>query len=150
MIASRNLLDLNSIVRLLCEKHIKLCHDRGIELLVICTYRDIEAQNELYAHGRTKPGPILTRAKGDESFHTWRLAYDGVPLVYGKPLWKVFNSDGKMNSTWLLVAASAKEVGLEWAGDWKGFKEYDHFQYTNGLTIAQLRAGITLTGENHE
>jgi len=28
-------------------------------------------------------------------------------------------------------------VGLEWGGDWKGFKDLPHFQYKANLTLAQ-------------
>mgnify|MGYP003338216528 CR=1 FL=1 len=33
------------------------------------------------------------------------------------------------------VVAIGKKFGLEWAGDWKTFKEYPHFQYRGGLTM---------------
>jgi len=39
------------------------------------------------------------------------------------------------------VVDAGKECGLEWAGDWKSFKEEAHFQYTGGKTIAQLQSG---------
>jgi peptidoglycan L-alanyl-D-glutamate endopeptidase CwlK len=117
------------------------CSQEGINFLIICTYRDIESQNALYAQGRTLPGHIVTNAKGGDSFHQWRCAFDGVPVVGGKPLWQVFGPDGKMLPTWIRVGEIAKECGLEWAGTWKSFKEYDHFQYTGGLTLAQLKEG---------
>jgi len=30
---------------------------------------------------------------------------------------------------------------LAWAGHWKTFKEFPHFQWTGGLKIADLQAG---------
>ena len=37
-------------------------------------------------------------------------------------------------------AHSGKSVGLEWGGDWTGFKDWPHFQYTGGLSLAQCRS----------
>jgi hypothetical protein len=36
---------------------------------------------------------------------------------------------------------TGKDCGLEWAGDWKTFKEYAQFQYTGGLSRAEIREG---------
>jgi len=30
---------------------------------------------------------------------------------------------------------------LEWAGEWRTFKELAHFQYTGGLTLTDLKNG---------
>ena len=43
---------------------------------LVQTGRSIEYQNELYAQGRTKPGKIVTKAKGGSSFHNYFLAFD--------------------------------------------------------------------------
>mgnify|MGYP003623833130 CR=1 FL=1 len=32
-------------------------------------------------------------------------------------------------------------MGLEWGGAWTGFIDKPHFQWTNGLTLAQLQKG---------
>lgn len=117
------------------------CSQEGIDLLVISTYRDFESQNALYEQGRTTPGHIVTNAKAGDSYHNWRCAFDAVPLVTGKPLWQVFLKDGTMHPMWKRVGEIAAECGLEWAGTWKSFKEYDHFQYTAGLTLADFKSG---------
>jgi len=39
------------------------------------------------------------------------------------------------------VGRTWKECGLEWSGDWKRFSEYAHFQYTGGLTLAEISEG---------
>lgn len=134
MITSRSLDDLNPLVRHLAQRHIEECKKVGIDLLIYCTYRDNEAQNDLYSQGRTKPGSIVTNARGGDSAHNYRIAYDCVPLVNGKTAW----SDTILYKK---VAEIGKKLGLEWAGDWKSFKEFPHFQYTGGLTIAELKAG---------
>jgi peptidoglycan L-alanyl-D-glutamate endopeptidase CwlK len=45
---------------------------------------------------------------------------------------------------WQQVGKLGKAAGLEWAGEWKRFKESPHFQYTGGLTLAQLRSGAKI------
>lgn len=138
MITSRDLIELFPAVRVRAEKFIAACSADGINLLVTCTYRDYEAQNALYAQGRTTKGARVTNAKGGQSFHNFRVALDVVPLRNGKPVWGTSGVDGQL---WKRVGAIGKSCGFEWAGDWKTFKEYPHFQYTGGLTIEQLRAG---------
>jgi peptidoglycan L-alanyl-D-glutamate endopeptidase CwlK len=58
-------------------------------------------------------------------------------LVNGKAVWDD-------QTIWKQVGEIGKSCGLEWAGDWKTFKEYPHFQYTSGLTMAQLQAGAKI------
>jgi peptidoglycan L-alanyl-D-glutamate endopeptidase CwlK len=135
MINSRSLDELIPEARQRVDKFIALCKENGIDLLVTSTYRDMESQTALYDQGRTTEGKIVTNARAGESFHNYRCAVDVVPLVNGKPEW-----DGS-SPVWAKVGALGKEAGLEWAGEWHSFKELAHFQYTGGLTIAQLKAG---------
>lgn len=139
MINSRKIFDLHPEVASRCIMHKARCEtELGIELLITSTYRDGESQNALYAQGRTTPGSIVTRARAGESFHNYRVAYDVVPVVDGKPVWDA------SHPVWGEVGRIGKECGLEWAGDWKNFPEYPHFQYTRGLSIADFAAGQTL------
>ena len=134
MINSRDLKDLDPYVAGLAKQFIAACKKQGIDLLVTSTYRDNESQNALYAQGRTKAGRIVTNAKAGQSFHNYRLAFDVVPIVNGKPQWNDFRTFQK-------IGAIGKSIGLEWAGDWRTFKELAHFQWTGGLSLAQLKAG---------
>jgi len=135
MINSRNLDDLLPEVKTRVENFIKACQIAGIDILVTSTFRDNASQDALYAQGRTTEGKIVTNARGGDSFHNHRCAVDVVPLVSGKPDW-----DGS-HPVWAQVGAIGQECGLEWAGSWKTFKELAHFQYTGGLTIAELKEG---------
>ena len=135
MINSRSLDELIPEAKERVEKFIALCKEHNIDLLVTSTYRDAESQNALYAQGRTAPGKIVTNAKAGDSWHNWRCAVDVVPLVNGKPDW-----DGS-HPVWAEIGRLGKEAGLEWAGEWHSFKELAHFQYTGGLTLAQLKTG---------
>ena len=138
MINSRSLDDLIPPAKARVQAFLEAAKKQGIDLLVTSTYRDNASQNALYAQGRTTPGKIVTNAKAGQSWHNYRCAVDVVPIVAGKPLWDV------KDEVWQQVGALGKAAGLEWAGDWKRFKEYPHFQYTGGLTLAQLQSGAKI------
>ena len=138
MINSRSLDELNPIVAQKARQLINKAQQQGIDLLVTSTYRDFESQNALYAQGRTQAGKIVTNARAGQSWHNWRCAFDIVPLRYDKPVWSTSGDDLLL---WQKIGAIGKSCGLEWAGDWKRFKEYPHFQWTGGLTLADLQAG---------
>ena len=138
MINSRDLNELLPEVKRRVENFVEACKANGIDLLVTSTYRDNESQDALYAQGRTAAGKIVTNARAGDSFHNHRCAVDVVPLVSGKPDW-----DGS-HPVWAEVGRLGQENGLEWAGNWLHFKELAHFQYTNGLTIAQLKEGAVI------
>lgn len=141
MLNSRKIEDLHPHVQKLCREFLEQCEAEGIEILITSTYRDHESQAELYAQGRTKPGKIVTNAKPGQSWHNWRVAFDVVPLRHGKPVWNTTGDDGLL---WQRVGAIGESVGLEWAGRWQRFREFAHFQYTGGLTLADFIAGKTL------
>jgi peptidoglycan L-alanyl-D-glutamate endopeptidase CwlK len=126
MINSRKIEDLTTDMQKLVSKFVVECAAQGITLLITSTYRDAESQNALYNQGRTpeskaKGEKIVTNAKAGQSFHNFRVAVDVVPLVNGKPDWN-------NTALWQRVGAIGKACGLEWAGDWKKFKEFPHFQ----------------------
>ena len=102
------------------------------------TLRTFAEQDELFAQGRTKPGPIVTRAKGGQSWHNYGLAVDSVLLVDGKASWDIktdFDKDGR--SDWMEVVDIFKRYGWEWGGDWKFF-DAPHFQKTFGMSINEM------------
>lgn len=102
----------------------------GILLRVIAAKRTWEEQNALYAQGRTKPGKVVTNARGGESMHNFGLAIDVVEIKNGEPLWT--------NDRWAKIGQIGKSVGFEWGGDWK-FIDKPHFQNTRGLSLAQIQ-----------
>jgi len=138
MINSRSLDDLSPPVKQRAQAFVEAAKAKGIDLLVTSTYRDNESQAALYAQGRTTPGAIVTKAKPGQSWHNHRCALDVVALVNGKPVWST------TDPIWLKLGEIGKSCGLEWAGDWKDFKEFPHFQYTGGMTLAQLQQGAKI------
>ena len=135
MINSRKIEDLRLIPAAKCRAFIAACAKVGIDVLITSTYRDAESQNALYAQGRTTPGKKVTNARGGDSFHNHRVAFDFVPVVGGKAVW---NDD----ATWKRCGEIAESVGLEWGGSWEKFPDRPHCQYTAGITIAQYKAGV--------
>ena len=132
--ASRKLSDLHPDVQPLAQQFLDKCAAQNIDILVTCTYRSGEEQDELYAKGRTAAGSIVTNAKAGQSKHNFNisgqpasLAFDVVPLRNGKPVW---GTKGEDLVLWLRVGGIGESVGMEWAGRWKRFKEFPHFEKT--------------------
>ena len=141
---SRSLDELLAPVAHRARAFLDACAREGIRLLVTSTYRDFESQAALYAQGRTAPGRRVTNAKPGQSWHNWRVAFDVVPLVDGKPVWNTTGADGRL---WARIGEIGESCGLEWAGRWKSFREFAHFQYTGGLTLADFQRGKSLPQE---
>lgn len=162
--ASRRLEDLVPEVQAMAKDHILRCADAGFELLIYCTLRDGHEQARLYRQSRTKEqvqkkmdqltakgfpalakilkdvgpqksGPKVTNAGPGESFHQYNRAYDCVPVLQGKPIW---GTAGEGAAIWDKVGKLGKKCGLEWAGDWTSFREFPHFQFTDGKDIEDL------------
>lgn len=145
MINSRDLKELHPTVAGKAYTFVERCRQAGIDLLVTSTYRDKQSQDALYAQGRTGStagGKIVTNAKGGQSFHNYRVAFDVVPLHNGKPVWGTSTPDDK--ALWEKIGVIGEACGLIWSGRWKGkMKEMAHFQYTAGLTLQDFQAGKT-------
>lgn len=115
----------------------------NITLRIVQGLRTIEEQNDLYAQGRTKPGPIVTKAKGGSSFHNYGVAIDVVELVDGKANW---NFDYRKLR--IIYPKYTLQWGADWDGDGKTKAEGDkdgepivdapHYQKKFGYTWQQL------------
>lgn len=120
----------------LMQKHIDECKKQGLIIGIGECVRTKAEQDELYAQGRTKPGKIVTNAKGSNygSMHMWALAYD----VYRNDGKGAFNdSDGFFTK----VGKIGQSIGLEWGGSWKSPVDKPHFQLPNwGSTPARLKS----------
>jgi peptidoglycan L-alanyl-D-glutamate endopeptidase CwlK len=117
--------------------------DRGINVVITQDFRSIEEQDALYEKGRSKEGSIVTHAKGGESYHNFGLAIDFALLsVDGQVIWDMqYDGNGNARADWLEVVGIAKDLGFEWGGDWKHFKDNPHLQMDFGLSIWELQRG---------
>lgn len=94
--------------------------------------------------GADKARAIVTNARGGYSYHNYGLAIDfALLLPDGSSVsWDMSrDGDGDKVADWQEVVQEGKSLGFEWGGDWTSFKDYPHFQFTFGLTLAALRAG---------
>ena len=142
--SDRSMEDLSPVAHAKLADFVDSATKVGIDVLITCTYRTIAEQDAIYAQGRSVPGHIITNARGGDSFHNYRCAIDVVVMRSGKPLWSVFAPDGTMEPEWQKLGELAAAQGVEWAGTWEHFKEYAHFQYTGGLSLADFKAGKEL------
>jgi peptidoglycan L-alanyl-D-glutamate endopeptidase CwlK len=138
-VSSRKLTDLHPLMQPLVVDFLARAELEGIDLLVTCTYRSDEEQEKLYAIGRTKPGRRVTNAPPGRSMHNFRfcgkpasLAVDVVPLRAGKPVWGTTGADLAL---WQKVGQLGEAAGLEWAGRWKRFREFPHFQHLDAKSV---------------
>lgn len=123
---------------------LKACKSEGIKIAFAETLRTVAEQDALYAKGRSKPGPKVTNAKGEEyrSMHQWGVAADFYLLMDidgdGTTKDDAYNNAKK---TFNRVGKVAKKLGLEWGGDWKSIKDLPHLQLPQwGSTPTKLKA----------
>jgi len=162
--ASRALDDLAPPAAAAAERLLDGASRDGLDLLVYCTFRDLEEQARLYRNGRSlakiqakaddlakrgrpdlgslliEVGPqygrrIVTNAAPGESAHNYGYALDAVPLRGGKPVWSADEEEDL--ELWLRYGELAEDSGLAWAGRWTHFREYPHSQYP-GIDINTL------------
>lgn len=92
----------------------------GILIKVISGLRTYAEQDALYAQGRTKPGRIVTKARGGYSNHNFGIAFD-IGVFEGA---RYLPESPKYNA----VGALGMDLGLEWGGNWKTIVDQPHFQ----------------------
>lgn len=128
--ASRKIEDMHPKLQPLVRQFLERAEAAGVNVLITCTYRSNEEQDQLYAQGRSKPGPKVTNAKAGQSKHNHTLngkpaslAFDVVPMVGGKCVW-----DAK-HPHWQVLGLIGHQLGFDWYGSpGAPFKEYPHFQ----------------------
>lgn len=122
-------------LRSLAQRHLDLCREAGIDLLVVQGYRTLQEQAALYDAGRGPDGGRkVTNARPGSSWHNFRRAYDVAVVEGGKIIWNPpkYTEAGKIG----------KSLGLLWGGDFKSVRgDLGHFEYHPGLTLAQARTG---------
>lgn len=99
------------------------CSKQGLQIKIGETLRTVEEQDALYAQGRTKPGSIVTNAKGSSysSYHQWGTAFD----IYRNDGQGAYKESGRFFEK---VGAIGVSIGLEWGGNWKSIVDKPHFQ----------------------
>jgi peptidoglycan LD-endopeptidase CwlK len=106
----------------------------GLVFKIISGTRTYDEQNALFAQGRTKPGGVVTRARGGQSNHNFGVAWD-----IG-----IFKNSEYIPESKLYQKAGAigKEQGLEWGGDWQSIQDEPHFQAIAETKLAEVRSSF--------
>ena len=100
----------------------------GWPIITEC-YRSPERQNELYAQGRGKSGPVVTYKRGGESNHN-RQPTPALDVAF-------LLADGSVSWSGLLLSKFARlmkaaDARVHWGGDWPKFKDRPHFELLAG------------------
>lgn len=132
-LSSNNLNSLDPYVASLARKFLELSKANNLDIVINVAFRSWDDQDKLYASGRTKPGMIVTNARGGDSYHNWGLAFDASPLENGK----ISNDIIKYKK----MGKLGEQVGLEWGGNFKSIVDLPHFQFTFGLITEDLLNG---------
>lgn len=90
----------------------------GKPVYLVEGFRSAKKQNDYFAKGRTKPGNIITNAKGLQGYHQYCLAFDVAFTGYNwrPPKW----------DWWETLGSEGEKVGLIWGGS---FQDYGHFEW---------------------
>jgi peptidoglycan LD-endopeptidase CwlK len=92
----------------------------GIAIKLLSGLRTYDEQNDLYAQGRTKPGKVVTNARGGYSNHNFGIAFD-IGVFEGS---RYLDESPKYKA----VGVLGMDLGLEWGGNWKTIQDEPHFQ----------------------
>lgn len=88
-------------------------------------YRSAQEQDELYTHGRSAPGPIVTYKRGGESKHNV-LPSKALDVAFLLPDGTTSWSPDLLSKFARLMKAA--DMRVHWGGDWPGFKDRPHFE----------------------
>ncbi|WP_343209485.1 M15 family metallopeptidase [Anaerolentibacter hominis] len=120
----------------LADKLVQECKKQGLKIGISECLRTAAEQDALYAKGRTKPGSIVTNARGSSysSMHQWGVAFD----FYRNDGKGAYNESGNFFTK---VGKIGQKLGLEWGGAWSSIVDKPHFQLPDwGSTPSKLKA----------
>ena len=109
----------------------------GITIKMICGLRTFEEQKRLYAKGRFgDKGPRVTTVK--VSKHCMGIAADYGCFAKGKYLDATNSVLSSKIYAEMFKKAQEYNLPIIHGGQWKSFPDPPHFEFKNGLTIAQM------------
>ena len=109
---------------------IQICKLKGINLVVVETFRTRSKQNEYKSMGKK-----YTRSVGGSSKHQYGLAVDLVPIVDSVAVWDNV-------ALWRKIGIVGEKLGLRWGGRWKHPYDPGHFEWTGGLNSNHFAASV--------
>lgn len=132
--SEKNIATLHPRVQPLARALVHAAAQQGLTIKVIDGSRTYDQQNALYEQGRSRPGDIVTNARGGQSWHNFGLAFDIGVFQGARYL--------EESPAYAAVGALGNSLGLEWGGSWTGrLVDEPHFQFNpNHLGLADMRA----------
>lgn len=112
-----------------CREFLLKCKLAHLDVRILFTYRTPTEQDAKYAQGRTTPGHIITKLKGDKSKHCH--------MENGKPSAKAFDFGIFDNGNYITdgndfryksAGEIGKALGLNWGGDWHNPFDPSHLE----------------------
>jgi len=112
---------------------------QGIHVEVSQGLRTWAEQEALYAQGRTIPGRIVTRARPEQSWHTFGCAFDIA----------VFDPGGGIDwsgtsAAWDTTVRAGIALGLVSGSEFRTFPDLPHFQYTGRFPVTPNEEVLSL------
>jgi peptidoglycan L-alanyl-D-glutamate endopeptidase CwlK len=129
-----NIMTLLPRVRPFARALIEKAARQGIIIKVTSGTRSFAEQDELFAQGRTKPGKIVTKARGGFSNHNFGIAFD-VTIFKGNTDPEKAKTPVYESPVYKAIGALGTELGLEWGGNWKTIIDEPHFQLRPGWAV---------------
>lgn len=140
--------NLSPKTQILLKMWLTECIVQGLDILITQTDRDMNLQAAYFAQGREPlaqvnaarrkvklteikehENKIITKAAPGKSPHNWKMAWDFVPLVDGKPAWTRLDLFDKAGE--IARKINYQGYSLEWGGDFKTIKDKPHIQLKN-------------------
>lgn len=104
----------------------------GMDIWLVEGFRSAKKQNDYYAKGRTKPGSIITNAKGLQGYHQYGLAFDVA--------FKDYNWKPPQWNWWTILGKEGEKLGLVWGGS---FQDWGHFEWHTDFEWKELKPWFT-------
>jgi hypothetical protein len=120
-----------SIARALDDR----CDKKPYHRIVVYGARSVETQARLYAQGRTTPGPIVTRAKPEQSAHCYGAACDIALLADNGGGWLPAEHEA-----WTILASLVRSEYLVTGADFRGFVDRPHIELPKWRDL--VRTGV--------
>lgn len=141
--SERNIATLLPEVQPIARSLVQKAALNGIQIKIISGFRTYAEQNQLYAQGRTEPGPKVTNARGGYSNHNFGIAFD-VGVFEGR---RYLGESVKYKA----IGVLGTDLGLEWGGNWRSIVDQPHFQlrpswaadYAEAEMLAEARSRVS-------
>jgi peptidoglycan L-alanyl-D-glutamate endopeptidase CwlK len=113
--SEKNIATLHPKVQPYARALIQKAASKGWKFVITSGLRTYAEQDALF-----NQRPQVTKARGGYSNHNFGLAFDVTLFSAGEPVWH--------SSLYDALVVIATELGLEWGGSWKSFKDKPHYQ----------------------